>query len=180
MREKRELDCAVALSRPSPRRPSTLPHTAHATTTNLLLCPLETSRRGADGDVPPPPAETRAAHQDARLESSSSSSSTVGVEGGHLGDDRVHVALGRQEGRAEVPRVLLLPEARARHDDDACRLEEREGVEGVGRLARLGRGRLRLCGQRHLGEGVHAPLRRIAADALERVESGHELRGAPG
>mmetsp|Transcript_5533 Transcript_5533/g.13679 ORF Transcript_5533/g.13679 Transcript_5533/m.13679 type:complete len:229 (+) Transcript_5533:223-909(+) len=103
----------------------------------------------------------------------------AGVEGGHLGDDGVHVTLGRQEGRTEVPRALLLTKARARHHDDARRLEQGEGVEGVRGLARLGRGRLRFGGDGHVREGVHAPLRRVAADALERVERGDELCGAP-
>ena len=62
------------------------------------------------------------------------------MEAPELLHDLVDLLLGRQEGRAEVPRAVALAEARARDGDQARALEELQGVEGVRRHAQA-RGR---------------------------------------
>ena len=74
-------------------------------------------------------------------------------------DDALHPVGSRgQEGRTEVQRVLLLTEARARHDTDTRGVQETEAVElvsgavlGLGGLDRLGR-------EGDRGEEVHGTL----------------------
>mmetsp|Transcript_17512 Transcript_17512/g.51831 ORF Transcript_17512/g.51831 Transcript_17512/m.51831 type:complete len:502 (-) Transcript_17512:105-1610(-) len=92
--------------------------------------------------------------------------------------DGLDLVLGRQERRAEVPRAVLLAEARARHRDEACRLQQTERVERVGRELRpLGRldGARR---QRDRREEVHGALGPDARHAVERVERGGDVVGA--
>mmetsp|Transcript_20651 Transcript_20651/g.46193 ORF Transcript_20651/g.46193 Transcript_20651/m.46193 type:complete len:216 (+) Transcript_20651:190-837(+) len=101
------------------------------------------------------------------------------VESCHLLDDVVHVALGREESRSEVPRVFLLPEARARHNNDPSRLQQRQRVEGIGRLARCLRGGLCFSRDSDGRESIHGALRLIACDALERIEPNNQLRRSP-
>mmetsp|Transcript_65472 Transcript_65472/g.179627 ORF Transcript_65472/g.179627 Transcript_65472/m.179627 type:complete len:229 (-) Transcript_65472:296-982(-) len=101
------------------------------------------------------------------------------MKGGHPADDRIHLALWRQEGGAEVPRVRLLPEARAGHDDDAGRLEQGERVKGVGHLARSLGSSDGLRRQRDRWEGVHGTLRLVARDPLELIEGSHQHDRTP-
>mmetsp|Transcript_26079 Transcript_26079/g.54739 ORF Transcript_26079/g.54739 Transcript_26079/m.54739 type:complete len:319 (+) Transcript_26079:413-1369(+) len=99
------------------------------------------------------------------------------MEVGEPPHNALHVVLRRQKGCPKVPGAVALAEARAGHDDNARLLEQRHGVEGVGRLAGRLSGGERLGRERDAREGVHGTLRRLAGDALKLVQRVDQLDG---